>query len=188
MSHLVNPIHCANFEDYDKYDEVSCTLETWPDMWPEEIAAEAGLREERRKFNAMAFIMARDRTWRTIQHFRTANHDSYRMDELVKRALRELADRHEWKVKNYDCVKHDFVSPIIRTSLRIDEDDSMDVDFDVVFHPKQKVKPKPRKIVNKGGRQNFVQAVLLQLIEENGWKKAAPIGYRGTITKPFKIT
>lgn len=187
MSHLVNPILCANFEDYDKYDEVSCTLKHWPDMWPEEIAAEAGLREERRKFNAMAFIMARDRTWRTIQHFRTANHHSYRMDKLVKCALRELADRHGWKVKNYDMVARIGVNPIIRTSLYAGQDDSMDVDFDVVFPTKQPVKPKPRKIVNKGGSQNFVQAVLLQLIEENGWKKADPFGYRGTITKPFKI-
>ena len=45
MSSLVNPILCANFEDYDKYDEVSCTLKTWPDLWPEEDYAEKSVRE-----------------------------------------------------------------------------------------------------------------------------------------------
>lgn len=175
MSYYVKPELCPNYDDYQDYGQTSCTLKTWPDMWPEEIAAEKGLVLERRKFNATAFIMAMDRTWRTIQHFRTANHNALKMNELVKRALTELADIHGWKVKNYDCVKHDFVSPIFRTSLRIDEDDSMDVDFAVVFPHVPKIEQKPNKRMTPMERQKLVTAVLVKLAGEQGWQEQKPI-------------
>ena len=188
MSYLINQLLCPNYEDYDEYGCKGNAFVGFPDMWEPEIQAEAGVYEERQRLRQQIFFMARDSVQRTIMHFKNMKAKHSYIAKLVNKAMRQLAEEYGWKVKNYDCVKHDFVSPIIRTSLRIDEDDSMDVDFDVVFPPKQTVKPKPRKIVNNGSRQNFVQAVLVQLIEENGWKKAEPLGYRGTITKPYKIT
>lgn len=116
MSHLVNPILCANFEDYDKYDVVSCTLKTWPDMWPEEIAAEAGVYRERQERKRQAFFLSRDKTYRTLQHFRAKICPVYRMAELAELALADLADELGWEVKNPDRVKYDKVSPIFRTS------------------------------------------------------------------------
>lgn len=116
MSHLVNPILCANFEDYDKYDEVSCTLKTWPDMWPEEIAAEAGVYRERQERKRKAFFLARDKTYRTLQHFRKKICPIYRMKELAELVLADLADELGWEVKNTERVKYDKVSPIFRTS------------------------------------------------------------------------
>ena len=116
MSHLVNSILCANFEDYDKYDEVSCTLKTWPDMWPEEKAAEAGVYREQQERKRQAFFLARDNTYRTLQHFRAKICPVYRMAELAELALADLADECGWEVKNPDRVKYDKVSPIFRTS------------------------------------------------------------------------
>lgn len=116
MSHLVNPILCANFEDYDKFDEVSCTLKTWPDMWPEEIAAEAGVYRERQELKRQAFFLSRDKTYRTLQHFRKKIYPIYRMKELAELALADLADELGWEVKNPERVMYDKVSPIYRTS------------------------------------------------------------------------
>lgn len=116
MSHLVNPIFCANFEDYQHYGQTSCTLKTWPDMWPEEIAAEAGVYRERQKRKRQAFFLSRDKTYKTLQHFRAKICPVYRMAELAELALADLADELGWEVKNPDRVKYDKVSPIFRTS------------------------------------------------------------------------
>lgn len=112
MSH-VNPILCANFEDYDKYDEVSCTLRTWPDMWPEEIAAEAGVYRERQRMKEQRFFMEDDDVIRTLIHFRLKPHLP---EHILKVALVSLADEQGWEVKNPDIIRNYGVSTIFRTS------------------------------------------------------------------------
>ena len=116
MSHLVNSMLCANFEDYDKYDEVSCTLKHWPDMWPEEIAAEAGVWRERMEIRKQTFFLARDKTKRVLMHFRTLRLPPAVMKAITKKVLVQLADDCGWEVRNPGCVTRYDVSRIYRTS------------------------------------------------------------------------
>ena len=117
MSNYIVKTLIKGYEDYDKYDEVSRTLKTWPDMWEPEIRAEAGLYEERKKFQEQVFFMARDSVHRTIMHFKNMKAKHSYIAELVNKAMRQLAEEYGWKVKNYDSIKYCQVSPIIRTSL-----------------------------------------------------------------------
>lgn len=203
MSHLVNPILCANFEDYDKYDEVSCTLKTWPDMWEPEIQAEAGVYEERQRLRQQIFFMARDSVQRTIMHFKNMKAKHSYIAELVNKAMRQLAEEYGWKVKNADSIKYCQVSPIIRTSLGKYEDDSMDLDFDVVFPSKRKRKHPSAELVEQymtplqrihyEGKQQFpdkrdvVAYALVELAAVNGWKPVSTDPHRPFNTKVYKI-
>ena len=116
MSYYVKPTFCPNYEDNQHYGYVSCMLKTWPDMWPEEMAAEAGVRRERQERKRQAFFLSRDKTYKTLQHFKSKICPIYRMKELAELALADLADECGWEVKNPDRVKYDKVSPIFRTS------------------------------------------------------------------------
>ena len=113
MSNLINPLLCANFEDYQHYGQTSCTLKTWPDMWPEEIAAEAGVYRERERMMKQRFFLESDDVIRTIMHFRLKPHLP---EHILKVALVSLADEQGWEVKNPDSIRNYGVSTIFRTS------------------------------------------------------------------------
>ena len=197
MSTLVNHLLCPNFEDYDKYDEVSCTLKTWPDMWEPEIRAEAGVYEELQKLRQQIFFMARDSVQRTIMHFKRMKAKPSYITELARKALLQLAEEYGWKVKNYDSMKYCQVSPIIRTSLGQYEDDSMDVDIEVFIKPKQEQHPTElieqymtkRERIHFEGKQQFpekdkknvVAYALVELAAENGWQQTMPCGHMGRL-------
>lgn len=203
MSNLVNHLLCPNFEDYDKYDEVSCTLKHWPDMWEPEIQAEAGVYEERQRLRQQIFFMARDSVQRTIMHFKNMKEKHSYIAELVNKAMRQLAEEYGWKVKNADSIKYCQVSPIIRTSLGKYEDDSMDLDFDVVFPSKRKRKQQSSELVEQymtplerihyEGKQQFpdkrdvVAYALVELAAVNGWKPVSTDPHRQFNTKVYKI-
>lgn len=203
MSNLINPLLCANYEDYDKYDEVSCTLKHWPDMWEPEIKAEAGVYEEQKRLREQIFFMARDSVQRTIMHFKRIDAAPWYMSELAQKALLQLAEEYGWKVKNADSVKYCHVSPIIRTSLGKYEDDSLDLDFDVVFPSKRKREEQSAELVEQymtqierihyEGKQQFpdkrnvVAYALVELAAVNGWQPVKPDPHRPFNTKVYKI-
>lgn len=113
MSYYVKPTLCQNYEDYQNYGQTSCTLKTCPDMWPEEMAAEAGVYRERQRMKEQMFFLKKDDVIRTIMHFRLKPHIP---DHIVKVALVSLADEQGWEVKNPDSIKNFGVSTIWRTS------------------------------------------------------------------------
>lgn len=201
MSNLINHLLCQNFEDYDKYDEVSCTLKTWPDMWEPEIRAEAGVYEERKKFQEQVFFMARDSVHRTIMHFKRMKAKPSYITELARKALLQLAEEYGWKVKNADTMNYFDVPPIIRTSKHKDEDTDMDVDIEVFINAKHKKEMSERELllasmtkrerIHYDGKQQFpdkdkknvVAYALVELAAENGWKARKGTyhnGYRET--------
>lgn len=102
MSNLIVSALCANYEDYDKYGEVSCTLKHWPDMWPEEKYAEGALWREHhllRERNEVLWRYSRLSLYRSDED---ATHDC---SPVVVRALVSIARENSWKVANADLVK-----------------------------------------------------------------------------------
>ena len=201
MSHLVNYLLCANYEDYQDYGQTSCTLKHWPDMWAPERQAEHGVYEERKKFQEQVFFMARDSVQRTIMHFKRMKAKPSYISSIAEKALLQLADEYGWKVKNYDSMKYCQVSPIIRTSLGQYEDDSLDVDIEVFIDAKHKKEQRERELLMQAmtnrerihfeGKQQFpdkdkknvVAYALVELAAENGWqarKGTYHNGYRET--------
>jgi hypothetical protein len=113
MSNFISAFRLPNYEDYQDYGQTSCTLKTWPDMWPEEIAAEAGVYRERLRMKEQRFFMEDDEVIRTIVHFRLKP----RLPEhILKVALVSLADEQGWEVKNPDIISNYGVSTIFKTS------------------------------------------------------------------------
>ena len=177
MSYFIKRILCANYEDYDKYEETSCTLKHWPQMWEPEIEAEKGVYRERMRQNTKTFFMARDETHRVLNHFRNLRLSSYDMNQLARRALISLVNDRGWKIKNYECMKYEHVSPIFRTSLHEDEDTTRDVGFDVLLP----AKPKPKKKIMVPKGIIAVKRALIILADENGWQPLKPEGVRGSL-------
>lgn len=204
MSNLVNHLLCPNYEDYDVYGCKGNAFVGFPDMWEPEIQAEAGVYEERQRLRQHIFFMARDSVQRTIMHFKNMKAKNSYIAELVNKAMRQLAEEYGWKVKNADGIKYCQVSPIIRTSLGKYEDDSMDLDFDVVFQSKRKRKQQSSELVEQymtplerihyEGKQQFpdkrdvVAYALVELAAENGWQQTKPRRYRARLeSKVYKI-
>jgi len=203
MSNLVNPLLCPNYEDYDKYGCKGNAFVGFPDMWEPEIQAEAGVYEERQRLRQQIFFMSRDSVQRTIMHFKNMNAKHSYIAEIVNKAMRQLAEEYGWKVKNADSIKYCHVSPIIRTSLGKYEDDSMDLDFDVVFPSKRKRKQQSSELVEQymtplerihyEGKQQFpdkrdvVAYALVELAAVNGWKPVSTDPHRPFNTKVYKI-
>ena len=202
MSNLINHLLCPNYEDYDPYDCKGNAYTGFPDMWEPEIRAEAGVYEERKKFQEQVFFMARENVQRTIMHFKRMKANPSYITELARKALLQLAEEYGWKVKNYDSIKYCQVSPIIRTSLGQYEDDSMDVDIEVFINAKHKKEMSERELllasmtkrerIHFEGKQQFppkkdvVAYALVELAAENGWQSRKGTyhnGYRET----FKI-
>ena len=105
----------ANFEDYDRYEETSCNLKHWPDMWPEEMAAEGVLYRERMRMKDEIFFLARSRAARTIKHFKTVRFEREYMDKIKNKAIAYLAGEQGWQVKNEYAVMMFGVTPIYTT-------------------------------------------------------------------------
>ena len=98
MSHLINPILLANYEDNDSYEETSCTLKHWPDLWPEEAAAEAGVYRERMQMRELQYFLAKDHTQRVLRHCRNYDvEDEGRHQSIINIALVSLADEAGWE-------------------------------------------------------------------------------------------
>jgi len=96
MSNLINPILLAHYEDNDSYEETSCTLKHWPEMWPEELAAERGLRLERQRQKSVRYFLDVDET-RAAHYWTKYNikcKDTHK--KIVKIALVSLADDCGW--------------------------------------------------------------------------------------------
>lgn len=203
MSNLVNHLLCPNYEDYDEYGCKGNAFVGFPDMWEPEIQAEAGVYEERQRLRQQIFFMARDSVQRTIMHFKNMKAKHSYIAELVNKAMRKLAEEYGWKVKNADSIKYCQVSPIIRTSLGKYEDDSMDLDFDVVFPSKRNRKQQSAELVEQymtplerihyEGKQQFpdkrdvVAYALVELAAVNGWKPVSTDPHRPFNTKVYKI-
>lgn len=200
---MINPLLCPNYEDYDEFGCNGNAFVGFPDMWEPEIQAEAGVYEERQRLRQQIFFMARDSVQRTIMHFKNMKAKHSYIAELVNKAMRQLADEYGWKVKNADSIKYCQVSPIIRTSLGKYEDDSMDLDFDVVFPSKRKCKQQSAELVEQymtplerihyEGKQQFpdkrdvVAYALVELAAVNGWKQVSTDPHRPFNTKVYKI-
>ena len=201
MSNLVNHLLCPNYEDYDPYDCKGNAYAGFPDMWEPEIRAEAGVYEERKKFQEQVFFMARDSVQRTIMHFKRMKTNPSYISSIAEKALLQLAEEYGWKVKNADTMNYFGVQPIIRTSKHKDEDTDMDVDIEVFINAKHKKEMSERELllasmtkrerIHFEGKQQFpdkdkknvVAYALVELAAENGWqsrKGTYPNGYRET--------
>lgn len=98
MSTYVARLLMPNYEDEDRYEQTSCTLKHWPDMWPEEEAAEAAVRRERKRLRELQFILAKDPTQRVLRHWRNYEVDDIgRHQSVIRLALISLADEAGWE-------------------------------------------------------------------------------------------
>ena len=170
MSYFINPIFCKNYEDYSLYEETSCTLKTWPDMWPEEEAAERGVRLERKEREQKLFFLARDSVQRTIRHFQKLRKSRAYMDRITEKAAASLAQEFGFKIKNRDSIRYFHTRPIFRTSLHKDEDNTRDITFDDLYNTKPKQEPRRKLIVSK----NPIEQALFELAALNGWQDITP--------------
>ena len=201
MSNLVNHLLCPNYEDYDPYDCKGNAYTGFPDMWEPEIRAEAGVYEERKKFQEQVFFMARDSVQRTIMHFKRMKAKPSYISSIAEKALLQLAEEYGWKVKNADTMNYFGVQPIIRTSKHKDEDTDMDVDIEVFINAKHKKEMIERELllasmtkrerIHFDGKQQFpdkdkknvVAYALVELAAENDWQSRKGTyhnGYRET--------
>lgn len=204
MSTLVARLLLPHYEDTDKYDETSCNLTHWPDMWDGERQAERGIWEERKRMNGIIYFMARSRESRTIQHFRNLREPKEYMQRITARALADVVAECGWRVKNELPQQRYGVSPIYATRF--------DPDIDEDQEP-QAPKPKPRQAkwseweewevklleemftpeerVHLDKRQKWpdrseLQAyVLVELAAANGWRLNDP--YPRTTEQIYKI-
>lgn len=168
MSNFIVPFLLQHYEDYEKYGGPSCTLKHLPDMWPEEIAAEAAVYRERMRQKQQTFFMARDNVHRVIQHFKNLGATRYTMNDWARQALLSLAEWNGWKVKNGDCVREFHVSPIVVTR-KCDDDTELE-DIENFMSAEKRLKRLKRKM-SKMPRKQLVEMALLSLVVENGWQR-----------------
>ena len=167
MSNFIVPFLLHNYEDYEKYGGPSCTLKHLPDMWPEEIAAEAAVYRERMSQKQQTFFMARDNVHRVIQHFKNLGAPRYTMNDWARQALLSLAEWNGWKVKNGGNVRLHRVTPIIAT--RHCDDEELE-DIENFMKPKQ-ILARIKREKTRIQRKQLVELALLGLIDEQGWQR-----------------
>ena len=167
MSNFIVPFLLHNYEDYEKYGGPSCTLKHLPDMWPEEIAAEAAVYRERMRQKQQTFFMARDNVHRVIQHFKNLGATRYTMNDWARQALLSLAEWNGWKVKNGGNVRLHRVTPIIAT--RHCDDEELE-DIENFMKPKQ-ILARIKREKTRIPRKQLVELALLSLIDEQGWQR-----------------
>lgn len=167
MSNFIVPFLLQHYEDYEKYGGPSCTLKHLPDMWPEEIAAEAAVYRERMRQKQQTFFMARDNVHRVIQHFKNLGAPRYTMNDWARQALLSLAEWNGWKVKNGGNVRLHRVTPIIAT--RLCEDEVLE-DIENFMKPKQ-ILARIKREKTRIPRKQLVELALLSLIDEQGWQR-----------------
>lgn len=167
MSNFIIPFLINHYEDYERYGGPSCTLKHLPDMWPEEIAAEAALYRERMRQKQQTFFMARDDVHRVIQHFKNLGAPRYTMNDWARQALLSLAEWNGWKVKNGGNVRLHRVTPIIAT--RHCDDEELE-DIENFMKPKQ-ILARIKREKTRIPRKQLVELALLSLIDEQGWQR-----------------
>lgn len=167
MSNFIVPFLLHNYEDYEKYGGPSCTLKHLPDMWPEEIAAEAAVYRERMRQKQQTFFMARDNVHRVIQYFNNLGAPRYTMNDWARQALLSLAEWNGWKVKNGGNVRLHRVTPIIAT--RHCDDEELE-DIENFMKPKQ-ILARIKREKTRIPRKQLVELALLSLIDEQGWQR-----------------
>lgn len=167
MSNFIVPFLLQHYEDYEKYGGPSCTLKHLPDMWPEEIAAEAAVYRERMSQKQQTFFMARDNVHRVIQHFKNLGAPRYTMNDWARQALLSLAEWNGWKVKNGGNVRLHRVTPIIATRHC---DDEVLEDIENFMKPKQ-ILASIKREKTRIPRKQLVELALLSLIDEQGWQR-----------------
>lgn len=167
MSNFIVPFLLHNYEDYEKYGGPSCTLKHLPDMWPEEIAADAAVYRERMRQKQQTFFMARDNVHRVIQYFNNLGAPRYTMNDWARQALLSLADWNGWKVKNGGNVRLHRVTPIIAT--RHCDDEELE-DIENFMKPKQ-ILARIKREKTRIPRKQLVELALLSLIDEQGWQR-----------------
>lgn len=167
MSNFIVPFLLQHYEDYEKYGGPSCTLKHLPDMWPEEIAAEAAVYRERMSQKQQTFFMARDNVHRVIQHFKNLGAPRYTMNDWARKALLSLAEWNGWKVKNGGNVRLHRVTPIIAT--RHCDDEELE-DIENFMKPKQ-ILARIKREKTRIPRKQLVELALVSLIDEQGWQR-----------------
>lgn len=167
MSNFIVPFLLQHYENYERYGGPSCTLKHLPDMWPEEIAAEAAVYRERMSQKQQTFFMARDNVHRVIQHFKNLGATRYTMNDWARQALLSLAEWNGWQVKNGGNVRLHNVTPIIAT--RHCDDEELE-DIENFMKPKQ-ILARIKREKTRMPRKQLVELALLSLIDEQGWQR-----------------
>lgn len=188
MSNYISAVRLPNYEDNDHYGQTSCTLKYWPDLWPEEMAADGALYRERMRQKQQTFFMARDDVHRTIQYFKNLGAKRYEMDDLARCALLSLAEWNGWKVKNGDCVRAFDVTPIVVTR-KINDDEVLE-DIENFMEHERKLKRKLQALKAKKVKPNHKRAVelaLLSLIDEQGWQRVEQHPRRNITIYHYKV-
>jgi hypothetical protein len=187
MNNYISAIRLPNYEDNDQYGQTSCTLKHWPDLWPEEMAADGALYRERMRQKQQTFFMARDDVHRTIQYFRTKGAPRHTMNALARQALLSLAEWNDWQVKNGDCVRVFGVTPIIATRHC---DDEVLENIENFMEHERKLKRKLQALKAKKVKPNHKRAVelaLLSLIDEQGWQRVEQHPRRNITIYHYKV-
>ena len=182
MSNYISAVRLPNYEDNDHYGFISCTLKQWPDLWPEEMAADGALYRERMRQKQQTFFMARDDVHRTIQYFKTKGASRHTMDDLARCALLSLAEWNGWQVKNGDCVHTFGVTPIVAT--RHCKDEVLE-DIENFMSAGQRLKRIKR--TDKLTRKKLVEIALLSLINEQGWQRVESHPRRNITIYHYKV-
>jgi hypothetical protein len=182
MSNYISAIRLHNYEDNDHYGQTSCTLKHWPDLWPEEMAADGALYRERMRQKQQTFFMARDDAHRTIQYFKNLGAKRFKMDDLARCALLSLAEWNGWKVKNGGNVRLRKVTPIIAT--RHCEYEELE-DIEDFMSARQRLKRIKR--TDKLTRKQLVKIALLSLIDEQGWQRVEQHPRRNITIYHYKV-
>lgn len=187
MSNYISAVLCPNYEDYQNYGQTSCILKYWPDLWPEEMAAEGALYRERMRQKQQTFFMARDEVHRTIQYFRNLGATTDVMNRLARKALLSLAEWNGWQVKNGENVRLHKVTPIIAT--RHCEDEELE-DIENFMKHEKKLKRKLQMLKARKAKPNHKRAVelaLLSLIDEQGWERVESHPRRNITIYHYKV-
>ena len=165
MSNFINHILCPNYEDYETLTPARNYLKHFPDMWVEEMYAEAALWRERCDImkNRPQFFTDYMRWWKN--HIPKDINGRMKQRQRLIYALSTLAQDCKWKVKNLDDVLSKGVSRIYCTRQM----DAREIPDEELPKPKPE---KPRIVSSKGMTRAQLQAFVLDMLaQENEYKK-----------------
>lgn len=182
MSNLINHILCPNYEDYETLKPARNYLKHFPDMWVEEMYAEAALWRERCEImkNRPQFFTDYMRWWKN--HIPKDIEGRIKQRQRLKYALYTLAQDCGWKVKNLEDVFNNGVSRIYCTR----QIDAQDIQDDPLPKPKPKPKVKRKFVSSKGMTRGQLQAFVLDMLaQENEYKTKQSLLNRAMEIKKF---
>ena len=102
-----------NYEDYDKVG-TNTGAACYPQLWPEEMAAEGGIYRWHKFLASQHNTMSPDELMHYFKRLLTPEEKAL-YQEKVSKAMAWLAERCGWKVKNALAVDEYLVSPIYVT-------------------------------------------------------------------------